>query len=55
MFPNNKNMHTMETRKREKYKVDHANTERLKTYSIKMSRKLNLFNEYTYSFVNSEF
>ena len=30
MFPNNKNMHTMETRKREKYKVDHANTERLK-------------------------
>ena len=34
MFPMNKKMHTMETRKQEKYKVDHANTERLKKSAI---------------------
>ena len=34
MFPINKKMHTMETRKQEKYKVEHANTERLRKSAI---------------------
>ena len=34
MFPENKKMHTMETRNPEKFQVNHANTERLKKSAI---------------------
>ena len=40
LFPLNNKKHKMETRKTEKYKVNHANTERLKTGSIISMQKL---------------
>ena len=42
MFPLNERMHEMETRKPEKYRVNHANTERLKkSANIDMQHLLN--------------
>ena len=43
MFPENKKLHQMETRNPERYKVDHANTERLKKSAIIYMQ--NLLNE----------
>jgi hypothetical protein len=43
MFPENKKLHTMETRNPEKYKVTNANTERLKKSAIVYMQ--NLLNE----------
>jgi hypothetical protein len=43
MFPENKKMHTMETRNPEKFQVNHANTERLKKSAIIYMQ--NLLNE----------
>ena len=40
LFPFNNKKHKMDTRKTEKYKVNHANTERLKTGSIIAMQKL---------------
>ena len=43
MFPLNENVHKMTPRIQQKYKVQHANTERLKQYSIIYMQ--NLLNE----------
>ena len=34
MFPENLKMHSMKTRNTERYKVEHADTERFKNYAI---------------------
>ena len=34
MFPENDKLHSMELRKPERYKVDHANTERFRKSSV---------------------
>ena len=47
MFPESKKTHQMETRKSEKYEVQHANTERLKKSAVIYMQ--NLLNEYSNS------